>query len=75
MSAETKTNVVLMVLPVVFLALAAAFAMNLAGHPVSLKPIPLVDTNFLSTATVRQAYPDLVRDRRRPVGLRLLRLP
>ena len=26
-----------------------------------MKPIPLVDTNFLSTATVRQAYPDLVR--------------
>ena len=43
------------------MALAAAFAMNLAGRPVSLKPIPLVDTNFLSTATVRQSYPDLVR--------------
>jgi formate-dependent nitrite reductase cytochrome c552 subunit len=61
MSAETKTNVVLMALAVAFVALAAAFAKNLVGHQVSLKPIPLVDTNFLSTATVRQAYPDLVR--------------
>ena len=50
-----------MALSVAFVALAAAFAMNLVGHRVSLKPIPLVATNFLSTATVRQAYPDLVR--------------
>lgn len=61
MSAETKTNAVLMALTVASVALAAVFAMNWVGHQVSLKPIPLVDTNFLSTATVRQAYPDLVR--------------
>ena len=48
MSVETKTNVVLMALPVAFVALAAAFSINLVGHQVSLKPIPLVDTNFLT---------------------------
>jgi formate-dependent nitrite reductase cytochrome c552 subunit len=61
MNVETKKNAVLLTLPMAFVALAAAFATNLVGHQVSLKPIPLVDTNFLSTATVRQAYPDLVR--------------
>ncbi|HKI70360.1 MAG TPA: hypothetical protein VKA67_12265 [Verrucomicrobiae bacterium] len=62
MNSETKTTVILTVLCVVFLALASAFSMNWLGHRVSLKPIPLVDTNFLSTATVRQAYPDLARE-------------
>ena len=61
MSAETKTNAVLLALTVASVALAAVFAMNWVGHQVSLKPIPLVDTNFLSTATVRKSYPDLVR--------------
>jgi hypothetical protein len=61
MSAETKTNTVLMMLTVVFLTVAAFFLSNLSASPVHLYPIPLVDTNFLSTATVRQAYPDLVR--------------
>ena len=74
MSAETKTTVVLMALAVAFVALAAAFAMNLAGHPVSLKPIPLVDTNFLSTATFRRPIRTSSAPAR-PVGLRLLRLP
>ena len=48
-------------LVVVFLALAAAFLLNLWGRSISLPPIPLVETNFLDTATVRQSYADLVR--------------
>ncbi len=48
MNVETKKNAVLLALPMAFMALAAAFATNLVGHQVSPKPIPLVDTNFLT---------------------------
>ena len=56
-----KTNMTLSLLAATFAALAVAFLANLWAKPVKLQPIPLVDTNFLSTATVRQAYPNLVR--------------
>ena len=46
---------------IAFLGLTVLFLSNLPGRPLHLPPIPLVDTNFLNTATVRQAYPDLVR--------------
>ncbi len=61
MNYHAKTLTVLTGLVVVFLALAAAFLMNLWGRPVALPPIPLVDTNFLSTATTRQSYADLIK--------------
>lgn len=60
MNSEAKTSFSLIGMGVVFAALAVAFASKPVRH-VSLPPIPLVNTNFLSTATVRQAYPDLVR--------------
>ncbi len=47
-------------LAIVFAGLAAWF-ISTPPRRVALASIPLVDTNFLSTATVRQAYPDLVR--------------
>lgn len=48
-------------LAVVLAALAVAFFFNLQGQPVRLYSIPLVDTNYLDTATVRRSYADLVR--------------
>jgi hypothetical protein len=57
----SKTNTTLLLLTAIFAALAVAFLANLWAKPPTLQPIPLVSTNFLSTATVRQAYPDLVR--------------
>lgn len=56
-----KTSRVLFVLAAAFLGLAAAFLVNLWGKSTPLPKIPLVDTNFLSTATVRQSYADLVK--------------
>src|SRR4051794_33189025 len=39
-----------------FLALAGAFLGDLWGRPAQIPRYALVDTNFLSTATVRQSY-------------------
>ena len=62
MNSQAKTQMTLTVLGVVFLVLAVSFLANLWGRPTtSLYPIPLVDTNFLDTATVRRSYADLVR--------------
>jgi len=61
MSSQTKTSLTLAGLVVIFSALAAAFLLNLWGRPAPLYPIPLVDTNFLDTATVRRSYADLAR--------------
>jgi uncharacterized CHY-type Zn-finger protein len=58
---EAKTTKVLLLLSAACALLTLAFLGNLWGKPSALVPIPLVDTNFLSTATVRQAYPDLVK--------------
>ncbi len=60
MSEKTKTRAVLWVLNAGFLALAAAFLLNDA-RPLVPRPIPLVATNFLDTATVRRSYADLQR--------------
>ena len=49
-----------MSLMVVFLALAGAFLTNLWGQPVLRPSIPLVDPGFISTATVRTSYGELV---------------
>jgi hypothetical protein len=44
-----------------FLALAGAFMANLWGQPDIVIRHPLVDTNFLDTATIRNSYADLAR--------------
>ena len=59
MKHDAKTSVVLLVLAVAFLTLAAAFRLNLWGHQSALPEIPLIDTNFLSTATARVSAAEL----------------
>jgi hypothetical protein len=62
MSPLAKTLATLAMLCGVFALLAATFLLDLWGRPKAvLYPIPLVDTNFLDTATVRRSYADLVR--------------
>jgi len=60
-SNDDKTSKVLVLLSAVFVLMAVAFFGSFGGKSSAPAPIPLVDTNFLSTATVRQAYPDLVK--------------
>jgi hypothetical protein len=59
--AQRKTFAVLTALGLLFLALAGAFLMNLWGRTTPLMPIPLVDPQFLSTATARTNLMDLIR--------------
>ena len=61
MKSNGQTPTVLTVLALVFLGLTAAFLFNPWGRSQAREPIPLVDTNFLSTATVRQSYAELIR--------------
>ena len=61
MDATSKNGPVLVLVSLSFLALAAAFSLNLWGQPPKLPPIPLVDTNFISTATARMSALDLTR--------------
>lgn len=61
MNHDAKTSRTLAVLALVFVALAAAFLLNLWGRPVSLPPIPLVDPVFTNTATVRTSYAEMIR--------------
>ena len=58
-NAETKK--VLAALSVFLALLALAFLGNLWGHTPTRAAIPLVGTNFLDTATVRQSYAELVK--------------
>lgn len=58
---RSRTALVLWSLVVVFGALAAVFGFDLRGRAKLLYPIPLVDPSFLSTATNRRSYADLVR--------------
>lgn len=62
MSPNEKKTSVLAALSLVFLVLAAAFSLKPAGPP-AREAIPLVDTNFLSTATARVSYEELVRQK------------
>ena len=48
-------------LTAVFLALAAAFLLELWGRPAAPAPVPLVDPKFISTATARTNYADLIQ--------------
>lgn len=59
MSNETKKSAAMMAVFTVFAVLAAAFAMNPGWRRTGPGPIPLVDTNFLDTNTVRKSYADL----------------
>jgi hypothetical protein len=61
MNPQSRTTLMLAGLTIAFLVLTVLFLLNLPGQPLHLPTIPLVDTNFLNTATVRRAYPDLVR--------------
>jgi hypothetical protein len=61
MSDQSKTSAVLAALFVALAGLAAAFALNVGGSAPVPAPIPLVDTNFLDTSTVRRSYLDLAR--------------
>jgi hypothetical protein len=61
MNSTRKLLAVFAVLGTVFLGLAAAFIVDPWGHPPVHRSIPLVDTNFLSMATARQSYAELIR--------------
>jgi hypothetical protein len=60
MNASARTPLTLLTLAAVFAGLAVTFLLGSSGRPAH-QNIPLVDTNFLSTATVRRSYADLVR--------------
>ena len=61
MNHDARTSRTLAALALLFVALAAAFLLNLWGRPVSLPTIPPVDSIVTNTATVRQSYGELIR--------------
>ncbi len=61
MTDGTKGQWVLSLLSLSFLGLGAGFYLDLWGHQAKSPPIPLVDTNFISTATARMSAADLVK--------------
>jgi hypothetical protein len=61
MNNAEKTSAVLVVLAVVLALLALKFATGFGAPAPALAPIPLVDTNFLDTATFRKSYAELIR--------------
>jgi len=61
LNGRIRTAAVLWGLVASFAILAAAFARNPWGRPAPREAIPLVDPAFLSTATNRRSYADLVR--------------
>ncbi len=61
MTDGAKTDAVLALLSCCFLALAASFYFERGRGAVHATSIPLVDTNFISTATARMSAADLVR--------------
>src|SRR5579862_5001903 len=61
MTAVARTRSVLALLSAAFLALALLFLMDPWRHPAKSAPIPLVESNFISTATARLSAADLVR--------------
>ena len=60
MKVDPKTSLLLGILTTVFLAIAAVFLMDLPGRKALRPEIPLVDPTFISTATVRMSYAELV---------------
>jgi len=63
MKSLSKTSLTLLVLMGVFLALAVGFVLNLWGRTTPRPEIPLVDPSFISTATVRTSYAELVANK------------
>jgi len=63
MKSLSKTSLTLLVLMGVFTALAVGFVLNLWGRPTPRLEIPLVDPAFISTATVRTSYAELVANK------------
>ena len=61
MTKGNRINTVLLVLAVVFLALGLKFASGFSTRAPAHTPIPLVDPQFLETATIRKSYAELIR--------------
>ena len=61
MSNGAKTGAVLLILAVVFVALGLKFASASGTRAPILPKIPLVNTQFLDTATIRKSYAELIR--------------
>jgi hypothetical protein len=61
MSQGERTGTVLLVLAVVFVALGMKFVSRAGTRFPALQKIPLVDTQFLETATIRKSYAELIR--------------
>ena len=82
---DAKSNLVLGATSLCFLGLAAAFFLEARAPLAARPPIPLVDTNFISTATARMSAADLIKsggdtsglecyvchDQKKPVKLKL----
>src|SRR5215471_837024 len=61
MNGSPKGSSVLALLSLTFLGLGAVFYFDVLGRPEKSPLIPLVDTNFISTATARMSAADLTR--------------
>jgi formate-dependent nitrite reductase cytochrome c552 subunit len=61
MNHGNRTGTVLVVLAVIFLALGLKFAAQVGPPSATTQKISLVDTQFLSTATIRKSYAELIR--------------
>src|ERR1039457_2666753 len=56
-----RTGIVLVVLAAAFFALALKFAARGGASSAMPTKIPLVETQFLDTATIRKSYAELIR--------------
>ena len=61
MNNAERTGAVLLVLAVVFVVLALKFLTGFGARAAVPNQIPLVETQFLDTATFRQSYAELIR--------------
>ena len=61
MNKAEQTGAVLLVLAVVFFALALKFMTGFGARAAMPNKIPLVETQFLDTATFRKSYAELIR--------------
>ena len=61
MNNSRRTGTVLVVLAVVFVALALKFMIGFSAQSALLDRVPLVETQFLDTATFRKSYAELIR--------------